>query len=323
MPAMTRRSPPRGNRVFSAKYTDGETGLLYYIFRYYQPSTGRWLSRDPIEEYGGQLLYGFLNNAPPNYVDDSGQKPVGTISNTGGVAFGEVTTSFTRPSAGPDITQLLELELKAIERGFWRRPSEERTCACRRLYTVDEFGALGNALYAWDMSALYELARHGTALPFGRKGTGEWERTIQFRPNSALPPEKNKVYYAGAANYAMWGKMNKLCCEEYSAHLFGSGSDWFSLQSAIITVRLYKKVWLLASRIHEDQAVEFTKWGYNGTAPASGTELTAEGATQDVNNGALTGPPTRGQRAFGSLGWSWRGINMTYGLIGGGTSISQ
>lgn len=38
---------------FSAKYADGETGLVYYGYRYYQPSTGRWLSRDPIGEEGG------------------------------------------------------------------------------------------------------------------------------------------------------------------------------------------------------------------------------------------------------------------------------
>ena len=37
---------------FSAKYLDGESGLYYYGHRYYDPATGRWLSRDPIEEEG-------------------------------------------------------------------------------------------------------------------------------------------------------------------------------------------------------------------------------------------------------------------------------
>jgi RHS repeat-associated protein len=46
---------------FSTKYED-ETGLLYYGFRYYSPSLGRWLSRDPIEEQGGVNLYGFSVN---------------------------------------------------------------------------------------------------------------------------------------------------------------------------------------------------------------------------------------------------------------------
>jgi len=32
---------------FSTKYLDAETGLYYYGYRYYQPETGRWVSRDP------------------------------------------------------------------------------------------------------------------------------------------------------------------------------------------------------------------------------------------------------------------------------------
>jgi RHS repeat-associated protein len=57
---------------FSTKYTDNETGLLYYGYRYYQPQTGRWLSRDPIEEQGGANLYGFVFNNPIHLVDSLG-----------------------------------------------------------------------------------------------------------------------------------------------------------------------------------------------------------------------------------------------------------
>ena len=32
---------------------DSETGLIYYISRYYSPELGRWCSRDPIGEWGG------------------------------------------------------------------------------------------------------------------------------------------------------------------------------------------------------------------------------------------------------------------------------
>ena len=54
---------------FSTKYTDDETGLLYYGHRYYNPATGRWLSRDPIEEEGGINLYGFVGNQPTMGID--------------------------------------------------------------------------------------------------------------------------------------------------------------------------------------------------------------------------------------------------------------
>ena len=47
---------------FSTKYQDDESDLLYYGYRYYDSSTGRWLSRDPIQEQGGMNLSGFVGN---------------------------------------------------------------------------------------------------------------------------------------------------------------------------------------------------------------------------------------------------------------------
>jgi RHS repeat-associated protein len=40
-----------------------------YGFRYYDPVTGRWPSRDPIEEFGGLNLYGMVGNDPINFWD--------------------------------------------------------------------------------------------------------------------------------------------------------------------------------------------------------------------------------------------------------------
>ncbi len=37
---------------FSTKYQDGETDLLYYGYRYYNATTGRWLNQDPLGDYG-------------------------------------------------------------------------------------------------------------------------------------------------------------------------------------------------------------------------------------------------------------------------------
>jgi RHS repeat-associated protein len=54
---------------FSAKEQDAATGFYYYGFRFYDPSTGRWLNRDPIEEQGGPNLYGFVGNNAINRVD--------------------------------------------------------------------------------------------------------------------------------------------------------------------------------------------------------------------------------------------------------------
>ena len=42
---------------FSSEYYDSELDLVYYNYRHYSPSLGRFLSRDPIEEQGGWNLY--------------------------------------------------------------------------------------------------------------------------------------------------------------------------------------------------------------------------------------------------------------------------
>ena len=54
---------------FSSEYADDEIGLVYYNFRHYDPETGRWTNRDPIEEEGGMNLYGFCANNPLRLID--------------------------------------------------------------------------------------------------------------------------------------------------------------------------------------------------------------------------------------------------------------
>ena len=66
---------------FSTKYYDAETGLLYYGYRYYDPNSGRWLSRDPMFEITGEMpeiesggpnLYATAGNDTINRVDVHG-----------------------------------------------------------------------------------------------------------------------------------------------------------------------------------------------------------------------------------------------------------
>ena len=54
---------------FSTKFDDDESDLLYYGYRYYNPSMGRWANRDPKEEEGGLNLYEFACNGPGNFID--------------------------------------------------------------------------------------------------------------------------------------------------------------------------------------------------------------------------------------------------------------
>ncbi|MBL9191583.1 MAG: RHS repeat-associated core domain-containing protein [Opitutaceae bacterium] len=54
---------------FSSKYWDSASSFYYYGFRYYNPQTGRWPSRDPIGERGGLNLYWMVGNSALNKID--------------------------------------------------------------------------------------------------------------------------------------------------------------------------------------------------------------------------------------------------------------
>jgi RHS repeat-associated protein len=60
---------------FSTKFTDDETWLVYYGYRYYDPMWGRWLNRDPIEEEGGLNLMGMVGNNGIIHFDTDGRFP--------------------------------------------------------------------------------------------------------------------------------------------------------------------------------------------------------------------------------------------------------
>lgn len=57
---------------FSTKYTDEESGLVYYGYRYVNSQTGKWLSRDPLGEEADVNLYRYNDNDPVYYIDPLG-----------------------------------------------------------------------------------------------------------------------------------------------------------------------------------------------------------------------------------------------------------
>src|SRR5262249_45047009 len=53
-------------------YTDNETGVQLLTHRYYDPNTGRFLTRDPLSYSGGINLYAHVANNPTNGIDPLG-----------------------------------------------------------------------------------------------------------------------------------------------------------------------------------------------------------------------------------------------------------
>ena len=81
---------------FSCEYMDDELGLVYYNYRHLNPTDGRWINRDPIQEQGGWNLYAFIRNRINIEVD-----LLGKISPYNGGASGIVEVPIFPPTPTP------------------------------------------------------------------------------------------------------------------------------------------------------------------------------------------------------------------------------
>jgi RHS repeat-associated protein len=110
--------------LWNSRRYDSTTNLYYYKYRHYAPALGRWLSRDPIEEWGGVNLYGFVGNEPLGQWDRLGlelTKVVNYEEKEGEVIqqYGEgdaMTKSNWRP-AQPEIQLLNKGKCKLVIKG--------------------------------------------------------------------------------------------------------------------------------------------------------------------------------------------------------------
>jgi RHS repeat-associated protein len=57
---------------FSSKEEHLNSGLVYYLYRYYDPNLQRWPNRDPIAELGGINMFTFVGNNPISSLDPRG-----------------------------------------------------------------------------------------------------------------------------------------------------------------------------------------------------------------------------------------------------------
>ena len=100
---------------FSSEFYDPELDLIYYNYRHYSPSLGRWLSRDPIEEKGGLNLYAFCKNNGINIWD----------------FLGDVGFPGFSPIAGRNLQCMVDNWLQPQPSGGRCRPSTNGGIECR------------------------------------------------------------------------------------------------------------------------------------------------------------------------------------------------
>ena len=148
---------------FQGQYFDGETGLHYNRFRYYDPDCGRFVSQDPIGLAGGNNLYQYAPN-PSGWIDPLGLKFTYDRTNKiwtspNGVAYGQGSKQGNR------VKHVLEHEksdpkkfkhsifctckpgdsLKIIDEAWEKRQGPGKPCNVYNCHEVDMERAIGTA----------------------------------------------------------------------------------------------------------------------------------------------------------------------------------
>jgi len=149
---MARSNPFR----FSTKFQDDETDLVYYPpTRYCIPSTGRWTSRDPVNEQGFILLLATEDlDEAPNPVDEGNSygfvnnNPISLIDLLGLLQYSVIASNYPLPSVYPtpisDTHSIWKLVggnvQKNAEGGAWGR--EPNSCAVRMSHALNASGVM-------------------------------------------------------------------------------------------------------------------------------------------------------------------------------------
>jgi RHS repeat-associated protein len=122
---------------FSTKFRDVETGLYYYGYRYYDPVTGRWPSRDPIESLREPNLYGFVTNDAITSVDMIGLFELSGGSNCLGYAMTGELDEYRSPGefeeVEPGVHKIKKREAldDYLERQGWKCSIKEKLAECQ------------------------------------------------------------------------------------------------------------------------------------------------------------------------------------------------
>ena len=105
---------------YAGMFYEQNSGLYLTRYRPYDPRTGRWISRDPIAEYGGVNIYAYASASPIIRIDPSGLCTDWWLvaGGVGLVAIAIATELLSEGAATPEALPLLEEGLAEAEAGL-------------------------------------------------------------------------------------------------------------------------------------------------------------------------------------------------------------
>jgi RHS repeat-associated protein len=104
---------------FAGGLQDTDTQLVHFGYREYDPYTGKWTSKDPIDFSGGDTnLYGYVLGDPINLVDPDGLMGKGGCQNHKSDEFSpysdeELEQKYKNPTTSKELKQKIKKEQKA------------------------------------------------------------------------------------------------------------------------------------------------------------------------------------------------------------------
>ena len=150
---------------FSTKLVDEETGLSYYGYRYYDPETGRWLSRDPLGEAGALNLFGLGGNDGVNQWDY-----FGLVDNNPNVY------SFVGNDPLNDVDLFGLCGKEDVTQGWWSGTIFQLACGCNKAPTISATQPYGtqnaSAILAHIKSQAFGKVKNSEKVKTGKKCDG-------------------------------------------------------------------------------------------------------------------------------------------------------
>ena len=161
---------------YTARESDPETGLYYYRARYYDQTTGRFVSEDPIGFAAGPNFYPYAGSSPANWVD-----PFGLQTTT---AQQPVTAPTQAPPSTPSTPRPIPdspVPVTPGGPGFWPASGAEWAGAAALIYYEFQLGEI-----EWDM--IQEARERNTPQPNPpppcKQSKGKWHCTAKCHINN-------------------------------------------------------------------------------------------------------------------------------------------